>query len=58
VPAPRSGKDSEEAAIYLWRRGNLVLLAVMNCEGPCGFDVAEATRANADALDATAKRVS
>jgi hypothetical protein len=48
--------QGEEAAIFLWRRGNLDLIAVMNCEGPCGFDVAGATRAYADAIDGSAKR--
>jgi hypothetical protein len=45
-----------EGAAYLWRRGNIVIVAEMVCDGECGFPVTGPARAYASALDARAKR--
>jgi hypothetical protein len=48
--------DDGEAALYLWRRGNLVVLTEIVCDSRCGFPVVAPARAYAGHIDARAKR--
>ena len=47
-----------EGAIFLWRRSSLVVVADMSCDQTCGFDVVQAVRAYAEAIDGRARDVS
>jgi len=48
----------KDEAVYLWRIGNLVLTADIDCsDGPCRFDVGAATRAYVNAINRRAARV-
>jgi hypothetical protein len=48
--------DSRSGAVYLWRRGNLVVYAGIDCRSVCASPPNGAARAYADELDARAKR--
>jgi hypothetical protein len=60
-PAAGLGKEGfriahGDGALYLWRTANLVLSTEIDCtDGPCGFDVAAAARAYADAVSNRAR---
>lgn len=47
-----------EGAVFLWRRSSLVVVADMSCDLTCGFDVVQAVRAYAEAIDGRARDVS
>ena len=49
--------DSHRGAVFLWRRGNLVVYAGADCGLDCGFSAAVPARAYAAELDARARRV-
>jgi hypothetical protein len=44
-----------ESALFLWRTGNLVVVADMSCDDSCGFDVAGAARSYATGIDERAR---
>jgi hypothetical protein len=46
----------QSGAVYLWRRGNLVVYAGVDCRSVCASPPAGPARAYADELDARAKR--
>ena len=45
---------SSEAALFLFRASNLVVVTDMSCDTSCGLDIVAATRAYADAIAARA----
>ena len=47
-----------EAALYAWRRSNLVVFAEMVCDSECRFPVVSPARAYAGEIDARAKHTS
>jgi len=47
-----------DGAVFLWRRGTLVVVADMSCDASCGFDVVAAVRTYADEIDQRAKETS
>lgn len=50
-----TGADGD-FAVYLWRRGNLVVLTEIACDASCGFLIVAPARAYAGQIDARAKR--
>ena len=48
--------DSRSGVVYLWRRGNLVVYAGLDCRSVCASPPAGPARTYADELDARAKR--
>jgi hypothetical protein len=48
--------DSHSGAVYLWRRGNLVVYTGVDCRSVCASPPAVPARTYADELDARAKR--
>jgi hypothetical protein len=48
----------DEVTAYLWRRGNLVVLAQVVCDTECGFAVVPPSRAYAGQIDGRAKQKS
>ena len=61
APAERLGNEAwkfgdQSGAVYLWRRGNLVVYAGVDCRSICASAPAGPARTYADELDARAKR--
>lgn len=68
TPVPANGLGEEawaahvtgasDAAVFLWRRGTLVVVADMSCDASCTFDIVAAVRTYADEIDQRAKETS
>ncbi len=62
IPAKGLGEQSwaahvtggAEGAVFLWRRGSLVVVADMSCDATCGLDIVGAVRTYADEIDGRA----